>query len=218
MPSTIAILYRQRLGRHALNDHHGQWHLSAMQMSPHAGQRLCTGDLGSKSHDCFFHVFHSLTSKEPFPCPAAWKIFVLLEIAFCPQMHSNNECVVFPEHLPMGPKLHSVFKLLISVRLTFPTIVKQPLHCIDHLFLCQPILPFFRVCGIIRTEILDTLGSHVAPNPTSSPMGTPFLQIQIVYHKNSLVEAFRSYCGFFIWTSFTLPANHSRTTFFTYST
>lgn len=28
--------YRQRLGRHALNDHHRQWHLSAMQMSPHA--------------------------------------------------------------------------------------------------------------------------------------------------------------------------------------
>jgi len=49
--------YRQRLGRHALNDHHGQSHLSAMQMSPHAGQRLCTGDLGSKSHDCFFHAF-----------------------------------------------------------------------------------------------------------------------------------------------------------------
>ena len=216
MPSTIAVLATIDKGLDAMPSlitvvNNGIY-LHCKWVSVHSGQRLCTGDLGSKSHDCFFHVFHSLTSKEPFPCPAAWKIFFLFD-AWSPQMHGNNEVVVFPEHLVMGPKLHSGFKLLISIRTGFPTIVKQPLHCIDQVFLCKPILPFFYVCRIIRTEIFDTLGSHVAPNPTSSPMGTPFLQIQLInldpisITKNSLIDGLPVPCVFF----FLLPGQHPRT-------
>ena len=110
MPSTIAVLATIDEGLDAMPSlitviNNGIY-LQCKWVSVHSGQRLCTGDLGSKSHDCFFHVFHSLTSKEPFPCPAAWKIFFLFD-AWSPHMHSNNELVVFPEHLVMGPKLHS---------------------------------------------------------------------------------------------------------------
>ena len=78
MPSTIAILSTIVKGLDAMPStiitQDKGLYIECKCLCMHSGQRLCTANLGSKSLDGFFYVFHSLSSKEPFPCPAAWKV------------------------------------------------------------------------------------------------------------------------------------------------
>ena len=78
MPSTIAILSTIVKGLDAMpstiiTQDKGPY-IECKCLCMHSCQRLCTANLGSKSLDGFFYVFHSLSSKEPFPGPAAWKV------------------------------------------------------------------------------------------------------------------------------------------------